>query len=184
MLNWIRRNFIAGFFVTVPLVISVAALVWIFRLIDGLVGPIYEAWLPGRIPGLGHPDDGAGGAAGGHDRHQRHRQARAAARRELPDAGAGVPHHLRARSSSSSSRSRPTTSTGSSAWRSSRIPRAGSCSGFLTKEFSVDRGQRPGVAAGRVRADESPVSRGRHHLPARQGELSRTSRWSRASGFF
>ncbi len=53
MLNWIRRNFIAGFFVTVPLVISVAALVWIFRLIDGLVGPIYEAWLPWRIPGLG-----------------------------------------------------------------------------------------------------------------------------------
>jgi len=52
-LNWIRRNFIAGFFVTVPLVISVAALVWIFRLIDGLVGPIYEAWLPWRIPGLG-----------------------------------------------------------------------------------------------------------------------------------
>jgi uncharacterized membrane protein len=53
MLQWVRRNFIAGFFVTVPLVISVAALVWIFRLIDGLVGPIYDAWLPWHIPGLG-----------------------------------------------------------------------------------------------------------------------------------
>jgi uncharacterized membrane protein len=53
MLNWIRRNFIAGFFVTVPLVISVAALVWIFRLIDGLVGPIFDAWLPWPVPGLG-----------------------------------------------------------------------------------------------------------------------------------
>jgi uncharacterized membrane protein len=53
MFNWVRRNFIAGFFVTVPLVISVAALVWIFRLIDGLVGPIYQAWLPWPIPGLG-----------------------------------------------------------------------------------------------------------------------------------
>jgi uncharacterized membrane protein len=53
MFNWVRRNFIAGFFVTVPLVISVAALVWIFRLVDGLVGPIYEAWLPWPIPGLG-----------------------------------------------------------------------------------------------------------------------------------
>jgi uncharacterized membrane protein len=53
MLNWIRRNFIAGFFVSVPLVISVAALVWIFRLIDGLVSPIYDAWLPWPIPGLG-----------------------------------------------------------------------------------------------------------------------------------
>ena len=53
LFGWVRRNFIAGFFVTVPMVISVAALVWIFRLIDGLVGPIYEAWLPWRIPGLG-----------------------------------------------------------------------------------------------------------------------------------
>jgi uncharacterized membrane protein len=53
VLNLLRRNFITGFFVTVPLVISVAALLWIFRLIDGLVGPIYEAWLPFPVPGLG-----------------------------------------------------------------------------------------------------------------------------------
>ena len=62
LINWIRRSFIAGFFVTVPLVISVAALVWIFRLIDGFVGPFYDAWLerlssdgatPIHIPGLG-----------------------------------------------------------------------------------------------------------------------------------
>jgi uncharacterized membrane protein len=53
MLNVLRRNFIAGFFVTVPLVISVAALVWIFRLVDGLVGPVYERWLPWPVPGLG-----------------------------------------------------------------------------------------------------------------------------------
>ena len=53
MLQWIRRNFIAGFFVTVPLVISVAALIWIFRAIDNLVRPVYDAWLPFPIPGLG-----------------------------------------------------------------------------------------------------------------------------------
>lgn len=53
MFQWVRRNFIAGFFVTVPLVISVAALVWIFRLIDGLVGPLFERWLPVQVPGLG-----------------------------------------------------------------------------------------------------------------------------------
>ena len=53
MFQWVRRNFIAGFFVTVPLVISVAALVWIFRLIDGLVGPLFEQWLPVQVPGLG-----------------------------------------------------------------------------------------------------------------------------------
>jgi uncharacterized membrane protein len=44
-MQWLRRSFIAGFFVTVPLVISVAAIVWIFRLIDGFVGPIYVRWL-------------------------------------------------------------------------------------------------------------------------------------------
>jgi uncharacterized membrane protein len=53
LFQWIRRNFIAGLIVTVPLVISVAALVWIFRFIDGLVSPIYEAWLPWPVPGLG-----------------------------------------------------------------------------------------------------------------------------------
>jgi uncharacterized membrane protein len=42
MILWIRRRLIAGFFVTVPLVISVAAIVWIFRLIDGWVGPLYS----------------------------------------------------------------------------------------------------------------------------------------------
>jgi len=53
MLQWIRRSFITGFFVTVPLVISVAAFVWIFRLIDGFVGPLYAAWLGREVPGLG-----------------------------------------------------------------------------------------------------------------------------------
>ncbi|MCA1561784.1 MAG: DUF502 domain-containing protein, partial [Acidobacteria bacterium] len=53
MLQWIRRSFITGFFVTVPLVISVAAFIWIFRLIDGFVGPFYAAWLQRDVPGLG-----------------------------------------------------------------------------------------------------------------------------------
>src|SRR5512132_4387530 len=57
-MQWLRRSFIAGFFVTVPLVISVAAIVWIFRLIDGFVGPFYDAWLKQyglnqHVPGLG-----------------------------------------------------------------------------------------------------------------------------------
>ena len=53
MMQWLRRSFIAGFFVTVPLVISVAALVWIFRLVDGSLSPAYAAWLGREIPGLG-----------------------------------------------------------------------------------------------------------------------------------
>jgi uncharacterized membrane protein len=53
MIQWLRRRFLAGFFVTVPLVISVAAFVWIFRLIDGFVGPWYAAWIGREVPGLG-----------------------------------------------------------------------------------------------------------------------------------
>jgi len=53
MVQWLRRNFIAGFFVTVPLVISIAALVWIFRLVDGSLGPLYTRWLNREVPGLG-----------------------------------------------------------------------------------------------------------------------------------
>src|SRR5512141_790199 len=52
-MQWLRRSFITGFFVTVPLVISVAAFVWIFRLIDGFMGPVYEAWIGRPVPGLG-----------------------------------------------------------------------------------------------------------------------------------
>ncbi len=51
--GWLRRSFITGFFVTVPLFISVAALVWIFGVVDGLTTPLYDRLLGRRIPGLG-----------------------------------------------------------------------------------------------------------------------------------
>ena len=50
---WLRRRFIAGFFVTVPLVISVAALVWIFGIIDGFTAPLASRVLGREVPGLG-----------------------------------------------------------------------------------------------------------------------------------
>jgi uncharacterized membrane protein len=50
---WLRRRFLTGFFVTVPLFISVAALVWIFGIVDGLTTPFYDRLLGQRIPGLG-----------------------------------------------------------------------------------------------------------------------------------
>jgi len=53
VVQWLRRRFLAGFFVTVPLVISTAAFIWIFRLIDGFVGPFYAEWLGREVPGLG-----------------------------------------------------------------------------------------------------------------------------------
>ena len=52
-MQWLRRSFIAGFFVTVPLVISVAALVWIFGIIDGFTAPLATRVLGREVPGLG-----------------------------------------------------------------------------------------------------------------------------------
>jgi uncharacterized membrane protein len=52
-MQWLRRNFIAGFFVIVPLFISVAALVWLFNVVDGFTTPLYNRLLGRRIPGLG-----------------------------------------------------------------------------------------------------------------------------------
>lgn len=53
MMQWLRRSFIAGFFVTVPLIISVAALVWVFRVIDGFAAPLLAGVVGRTIPGLG-----------------------------------------------------------------------------------------------------------------------------------
>jgi uncharacterized membrane protein len=50
---WLRRSFVTGFFVTVPLFISVAAFIWIFNVVDGLTTPLYDRVLGHRIPGLG-----------------------------------------------------------------------------------------------------------------------------------
>ncbi len=48
MWQWLRRRFITGFFVTVPIVVSVVAIVWVVRWVDGLTrGLGYDR------PGLG-----------------------------------------------------------------------------------------------------------------------------------
>ena len=52
-MSWLRRSFIAGFFVAVPLFISVATLVWIFRLVDSVTEPISVQLLGRAVPGLG-----------------------------------------------------------------------------------------------------------------------------------
>ena len=52
-LHWLRRRFITGFFVAVPLIISVAALLWVFYLIDDLAGPVYDRMLGRHVAGLG-----------------------------------------------------------------------------------------------------------------------------------
>lgn len=52
-MQWLRRSFIAGFFVVVPLFISVAALIWLFGVVDGLTTPLYDRLLGVHVPGLG-----------------------------------------------------------------------------------------------------------------------------------
>jgi uncharacterized membrane protein len=52
-MQWLRRSFIAGFFVIVPLLISVYAFIKIFQIVDGFTTPLYDRLLGRRIPGLG-----------------------------------------------------------------------------------------------------------------------------------
>ena len=58
MIPWLRRRFVTGFFVLVPLVISMVAVVWVFRVVDGFTAPLYERYLRTYFnaevpPGLG-----------------------------------------------------------------------------------------------------------------------------------
>lgn len=52
-MSWLRRTFLTGFFVTVPLFISVAALIWLFQLVDSVTEPLSDRVLGRSVPGLG-----------------------------------------------------------------------------------------------------------------------------------
>lgn len=56
LIPWLRRRLLTGFFVSVPLFISVFALVWIFGIIDGLTAPL-AARVAAAV--LGHDPEGA-----------------------------------------------------------------------------------------------------------------------------
>jgi uncharacterized membrane protein len=49
----LRNLFLGGLAVVVPIVITVNALVWLFRFLDGLAGPLAEAVLGRAVPGIG-----------------------------------------------------------------------------------------------------------------------------------
>lgn len=53
MWQWLKRSFIAGFFVTVPLVVSVIALVWAVRFADRITSALGERLFGVPWPGLG-----------------------------------------------------------------------------------------------------------------------------------
>lgn len=52
-MTWLRRSFVAGFLITMPLAVSVAASIWLFRVVDGFLGPAIENVIGARIPGVG-----------------------------------------------------------------------------------------------------------------------------------
>jgi uncharacterized membrane protein len=58
MIAWLRRRFVAGFFVLVPLVVSLVALIWVFGVVDGFTAPLYARYFKQYVgaeapPGLG-----------------------------------------------------------------------------------------------------------------------------------
>ena len=52
-MSWLRRSFLTGLVVTVPLLITVVTLVWTFRFIDGIAKPLSMYFLGREVPGLG-----------------------------------------------------------------------------------------------------------------------------------
>jgi uncharacterized membrane protein len=44
MIVWLRTRFVAGFFVLVPVVISIVALIWVFGVVDGFTAPLYARY--------------------------------------------------------------------------------------------------------------------------------------------
>ena len=52
-MQWLRRSFLTGLVVTVPLFITVVTLLWMFRFIDGVAEPFALFWLGREVPGLG-----------------------------------------------------------------------------------------------------------------------------------
>jgi uncharacterized membrane protein len=53
MMARLRRTFLAGIIVTVPLIVSLVALVWIFQVVDEVATPLSTRVLGRTVPGLG-----------------------------------------------------------------------------------------------------------------------------------
>jgi uncharacterized membrane protein len=139
---WLRRNFIAGFFVLVPLFISVAAMIWLFNLVDGATTPVYDRWLGRRVPGLGTVTTMVVivlvGAFARNVIGRRILQALERALLRVPLFGkiyAPVKQLVAAFN--------PDSETGFKRVVMIEDPRRGYALGFLTREFTMDRGRGP-----------------------------------------
>ena len=175
MLLWLRRSFIAGFFVTVPLVVSVVAIVWVFRLADRLTSGIGERLFGQPWPGIGIIVTAliilVIGALTANVFGQRWLRRSEDLLLHVPLfrlVYAPVKQLLSAFS--------PDNEVGFKRMVLVQDQARGAVLGFLTKEFTVDRGHGPETAPGGLRADQSPVP-GRHRdLRAGPRESTRTCR--------
>jgi uncharacterized membrane protein len=52
-MGWLRRTFLTGIIVTVPLIVTLVALVWIFQFVDAIATPVSTRMLGRTVPGLG-----------------------------------------------------------------------------------------------------------------------------------
>jgi uncharacterized membrane protein len=52
-MGWLRRIFLTGIIVTVPLIVTLVTLVWIFQFVDAIATPVSTRVLGRSVPGLG-----------------------------------------------------------------------------------------------------------------------------------
>jgi uncharacterized membrane protein len=52
-MSWLRRTFLTGIIVTVPLIVSLVTLGWIFRVVDAVATPVSTRVLGRAVPGVG-----------------------------------------------------------------------------------------------------------------------------------
>ena len=52
-MGWLRRTFLTGIIVTVPLIVTLVTLVWIFQFVDAIATPVSTRVLGRAVPGLG-----------------------------------------------------------------------------------------------------------------------------------
>lgn len=51
--NTIKRRFLAGLIILIPIIITISVIVWFFRFVDGFLGPFYDKMLGYHVEGLG-----------------------------------------------------------------------------------------------------------------------------------
>jgi undecaprenyl-diphosphatase len=183
LVPWLRRRFITGFFVTVPLVVSVVAIVWVVQFADGMTTGLGERVIGRHVPGLGLIATAVVilviGAIATNVFGRRLLLRGESLLLQVPlfrTIYAPVKQLISAFS--------PDNEFGFKRVVLVENPDRGSVLGFLTKEFTIDRGPGPGAAPGGLRADQSSLP-GRHpDLPARSGGSFRICRCRKASGCF